>query len=602
MALSTAGLKSGLNSGSKSIDGFKNKVSSAGQSVSGLGSSAASAGSILSSFALPALGALAAVGIAIKGVQAGISAIAFPISLAAEMEQTAVSFKVLLGSADQAKIVMEDLKQFAASTPFEFPELAKAGKQLVAFGVTGKDLIPTLNKLGDVSAGIGIPIGELSEIYGKAKVQGRLFMEDINQLQGRGINVTSQLAKQFGVTEEAVRGLVSSGKVNFGNLEKAFTSMTGKGGQFEGMMKEQSGTMSGLWSTAKDNVMNVLTKIGEGIIKAFNLKGVLNRLIAWGDSMTPVFEKWISNIQKVFAALAPYIMELFNGISDALAPMTAVWTDLFSFFFINTEKGIDGFIENIRSMFETLVPTIISYYKTFAKLWTAASKVLAFGFKVVGVSVNLVLKSVLLLIDAFNWIAGIKIDPKISDASKKIQFQFDRDRDKEKNKLFDGDKKSPLSGIGQADQIKNGIDGTKNIDGISQADQIKNIPIVSRADQIKNDIDGTNPIDLNNIAGTNPIDLKNKGDSFAPYTGGSQAEDIKNNIDGTNAEDTKYKLAGAAEKGSREARQSILNFEMGGSKGKDPIEELAKKQLTEQQKGNGLLAKISSKKDEVLAF
>ena len=33
---------------------------------------------------------------------------------------------------------------------------------------------------GDVASGLGIPLGELSEIYGKARVQGTLFAEDLN--------------------------------------------------------------------------------------------------------------------------------------------------------------------------------------------------------------------------------------------------------------------------------------------------------------------------------------------------------------------------------------------------------------------------------------
>jgi hypothetical protein len=45
----------------------------------------------------------------------------------------------------------------------------------------------TLRRIGDVSAGVQAPVGEIVELYGKARVQGRLFAEDINQLTGRGI-------------------------------------------------------------------------------------------------------------------------------------------------------------------------------------------------------------------------------------------------------------------------------------------------------------------------------------------------------------------------------------------------------------------------------
>jgi hypothetical protein len=38
----------------------------------------------------------------------------------------------------------------------------------------------TLRRIGDVSAGVQAPISEIAELYGKARVQGRLFAEDIN--------------------------------------------------------------------------------------------------------------------------------------------------------------------------------------------------------------------------------------------------------------------------------------------------------------------------------------------------------------------------------------------------------------------------------------
>ena len=212
---------------------------------------------------------VAAGGLAIKG-----------IVLAAGLEQAEVAFTTLLGSGEAASKMMQDLQTFAASTPFQFTELADGAKMLAAFNVETEDIIPTMQRLGDVSAGIGAPIGEIAEIYGKAKVQGRLFMEDINQLTGRGIPVIQELAKQFGVTDDAVRELVSSGQVNFSHLEEAFISLTSEGGKFEGMMEAQSQTLDGLWSTAKDNVLMSLAAVGDALIEAFDLKDKLADFIA----------------------------------------------------------------------------------------------------------------------------------------------------------------------------------------------------------------------------------------------------------------------------------------------------------------------------------
>ncbi|MEZ5943195.1 MAG: hypothetical protein R3C18_17520 [Planctomycetaceae bacterium] len=66
-------------------------------------------------------------------------------------------------------------------TPFTFAEdIAPSAKKLSAFGIDAKDVTGELRKLGDISAGLGVPLNQLSEMFGKAKVSGRLFGEDIN--------------------------------------------------------------------------------------------------------------------------------------------------------------------------------------------------------------------------------------------------------------------------------------------------------------------------------------------------------------------------------------------------------------------------------------
>ena len=192
------------------------------------------------------------------------------VELAATAETAAVQFKVLTGSAEEAASVMKQINKFAADTPFESMEITQAAKQLIAFGGSSKTVISELQTLGDLAAGMGIPLGELAELYGKSRIQGRLFMDDINQLQGRGINVTAELAKEFGNVREAVE----KGQVNFSHLEKALKAMTTEGGAFAGMMVDMSATFDGKLSTMIDNVKTLGRGIGEMLLPP--LKEVLS--------------------------------------------------------------------------------------------------------------------------------------------------------------------------------------------------------------------------------------------------------------------------------------------------------------------------------------
>lgn len=242
------------------------------------------------------------------GLATAAAAGGFLVKLAADAETTATSFKVLTGNVQDAEKLLAGLRKFGAETPFEFPELADASKKLLAFGVAIDDQIPTLTRIGDIASGLGIPIGELAELYGKAKVQGRLFAEDVNQLTGRGIPVIQEFAKQFGVADSEVRGLVESGKIGFPQLEKAFISLTSEGGKFNGMMAEQSKTLNGLLSTLKDNLTQAGTALGAMIMEGADLKDVVGQL-----------EGVTANFQKAVEQAGPEVRESLSGIKDSFA-------------------------------------------------------------------------------------------------------------------------------------------------------------------------------------------------------------------------------------------------------------------------------------------
>ena len=240
----------------------------------------------------------AGIGSALAGGAAAIGAGIKAVTTAADFEQTKVAFTTLIGDAGKAEDTLAKLRKLGAETPFEFPELADAGRKLIAFGEGSDTVTDTLRRIGDVSAGIQAPVGEIAEIYGKARVQGRLFAEDINQLTGRGIPIIGELAKQFGVSQSEVKKLVESGAVGFPNIEKAFVSMTAKGGKFAGMMEAQSKTTKGMFSTLKDSFNEVFLALGTPI----------------NDAIRPLVEQAIGLVSK----LAPLAAEAGKRVQEAV--------------------------------------------------------------------------------------------------------------------------------------------------------------------------------------------------------------------------------------------------------------------------------------------
>lgn len=186
-----------------------------------------------------------------------------------EFQKLEVSFSTMLGDTSRANDLMAELTRTAAITPFGLQDIASGAKQLLAYGLSADKVNDTLIRLGDISAGLSIPLGDLVYLYGTTMTQGKLFTMDLRQFMGRGIPLAEELAKQFGVTKDEVAGLVTAGRVGFDQVQKAIESMTDAGGKFGGLMEAQSKTIGGQISNledAVDSMFNELGKASEGAI------------------------------------------------------------------------------------------------------------------------------------------------------------------------------------------------------------------------------------------------------------------------------------------------------------------------------------------------
>lgn len=180
-----------------------------------------------------------------------------------EFQKLEVAFETMLGSKAQADALMQQLIQTAATTPFGMTDITSSAKQLLAYGLEAEKVNETLIRLGDIAAGLSIPINDLAYLYGTTMVQGRLYTQDLNQFLGRGIPLMDELAVQLGVTKAEVKGLVEEGKVGFPQVQKAIENLTGEGSKFGGLMEAQSKTISGQLSNLEDSIEQMFNELGK---------------------------------------------------------------------------------------------------------------------------------------------------------------------------------------------------------------------------------------------------------------------------------------------------------------------------------------------------
>jgi tape measure domain-containing protein len=204
-----------------------------------------------------------AVGAGLASAAAGIGGI---LKIAGEFEQSEVAFETLIGNTELAHKTLRDLQDFAAKTPFTIQGVQTSARQLLAVGVGTDKLIPTLKALGDVSAGLSVPMERLVLNFGQVLAQGKLTGRELRDFAVAGVPIREVLAKNLGVTTAEVGDLVSAGKVGFKEVEQAFISMTSEGGRFFDLMIKQSKTLGGLISNLQDFFTILAADIGKQIL------------------------------------------------------------------------------------------------------------------------------------------------------------------------------------------------------------------------------------------------------------------------------------------------------------------------------------------------
>lgn len=185
------------------------------------------------------------------------------INVRGEFQKTEIAFATMLGNGDQAKSLMNDMVNLAAKTPFSLQDVSSGAKQLLAFQVPANEVVDTLTRLGNIAAGLSVPLSRINLVYGQVKAKGRLMGDDLRQFTEAGIPMVAELAKKFNTTTSAITEMVSAGKIGFNDVKDVLFSMTNEGGMFYNLMEKQSKSLSGQIANLGDAWDQMLNKIGE---------------------------------------------------------------------------------------------------------------------------------------------------------------------------------------------------------------------------------------------------------------------------------------------------------------------------------------------------
>lgn len=241
-------------------------------------------------------------------LEAAKSFISAGLDYNAQIETYTTGLTNMLGSAEAAQQVMENIQADAARTPFDVESLTKANQYLISAGENASYARKTINALGDAVAATGGGSDELNRMAQNLQQianTGKATAVDIKQFAYAGINVYGILADYTGKSTAEVQKMT----ISYDLLTKALQAASEEGGRYYNAMDDLSQTQNGRTNTLKDNVKQ--------------LAGLMTSDLADGIGMVT------ANLNTMtVAAIEAYKTDGWKGLGDAILeldnPISAV--------------------------------------------------------------------------------------------------------------------------------------------------------------------------------------------------------------------------------------------------------------------------------------
>lgn len=297
--------------------------------------------------------------LSIKGVLTGLATgaafntfISSPIALADQIETAQIGFETMLGSADKATKMMDEIKAFAAKTPFDTTGVVSSVQQMMRAGWSADQVMTDIEKIGNAAAAAGQGTEGVQGIVlalQQMSMAGKLNAQDMMQLTNRGVKAWQYVADAMGVTVQEARKMSQDGLIP---VETAIQGIIDGMSEYDGMMDKMSTrTVSGLMSNLQDTFdIKIVEKWGKGLVS-----GATEGLAKFGDfldSIDPMLQEAGSSLEKWGNEISTAV---FDVLENRLEDLKGV--------FSSTEFKNAGAFEKIQIMWDKVIS------EPFGKWW-----------------------------------------------------------------------------------------------------------------------------------------------------------------------------------------------------------------------------------------
>jgi tape measure domain-containing protein len=331
----------------------------------GMGGAAAALLGGLNPYALAAKAAAV-----LGGAMAAGGAIA--VKTAADYEQVEVAMTNMMHSSAKAKAFLGQLWDFAAKTPFEFPQVTAASQKLLAFGFEAKGVIPLLTNIGDAAAASGKgpeAIDRIVTSLGQMKAKGRVQGDELLQLMEANIPAAKYLAAALGTDIPGALKKVESGAVGADIAIKAISEGMKK--DFGGMMDAQSKTFLGRLSTMHDAISKIFRDVGQALLPYVGgAMDKVSKLLAQWPALWRNIKPAVIGVADAFKNAVMAIMPLFSGLNVGNVS-AAIQTGLHMY---------QSYLEGVKNVVQQVVNVLMHIGRWITSLFSLFYRFSGIGF------------------------------------------------------------------------------------------------------------------------------------------------------------------------------------------------------------------------------
>lgn len=272
-------------------------------------------------------------------------------------------------AADMVALAMQNASDAVDGTAYALDSAVMAASNLAASGVqAGDQLEGTLRSIAGLAAMSGRDYDSVAQIVSTVAGQGKLMTMQLRQFEMSGLNVAAVLADAFGTTEEAVRDMVTDGKVSFEVfsqvMEEKFAGAAAKANEtFEGSLANIRAALSRTLATFFVYGQKGMVPIFNGIRVAINgINTALGPLLGENGVFTQGVYKALTKTGNALKKWAGYTEEY---VKDAEGNMKKVKTWFHQEEIDKMTRFFQGIADGLKTPIDILAQVLPNAMLTF---------------------------------------------------------------------------------------------------------------------------------------------------------------------------------------------------------------------------------------------